>query len=60
LLLEVSRFCGNCDYKVAIDSVLAGEDFARVRLKIDEAFFARTCSAANGVQDNAGLARSLD
>jgi hypothetical protein len=59
-LLEISRCGGDCDQKVTFDSVLTCEDLPRARLKIDEALFARTCAAANGVQNNAGLASSLD
>jgi len=60
LLLEVSRCGGDCHRQVAFDSILAGKDLSRARVKIYKAFLARTYTAANVVQNNADLARSFD
>jgi hypothetical protein len=59
-LLKESRFERDCDGKVRLDMVLTGQDFAALGLELDEAFSARSGSAANTVQDNTGLARGLD
>ena len=58
-LLEEPGAGGDRHYQIAFDSILAGEDLPCIRLEIDQAFFACTFAAANGVQDNTGLARSL-
>ena len=59
-LFEESGAVGNCYCKVALDMVLTGEDLLGVRLKLYQTLFTGTFTAANGVQDYAGLLRSLD
>jgi hypothetical protein len=59
-LLEESGTGGNCYCKVALDMVLTGKDLSTVRFEVYQALFTGAFTAANGVQDYAGLARSLE
>jgi hypothetical protein len=59
-LLEESGSRRDCHGKIALDSILTCEDLPVVRAKIHEAFFAGPFTAADGVDDYAGLACRLD